>query len=188
MDTLHSVQRELFGVKAVFKIELKNSKNVYMSTARTNCMNGERCIVIVDSEKFLELWRNEPYSIHSDISMGGPETWTNDRKYPHAEKGFSFGISNPVPLATIVCSSHIERKAIYERRYFVLKRMVGVDEQQLDYVSFINGITRTIWLLSHGAKYFPVECGIKDGAEKLSKIAGHGKNNFATVEQLTANT
>jgi hypothetical protein len=188
MNILHSIQKDRFGVKAIYEIELKKHENVYMSVAKTNHMNDERCVVIVDSEKLLELWRREPYGIHSDISMGNIETWKNDRKYLHAEKGFSFGISNPVPLANIVCHKNIESKPVYERRYLFFKKIVRFEERKYDYVAFVNGITRTIWLLAHGAKCFPIECGIKEGAGRLAEVAGYGNNAFTTVEKLTINT
>ncbi|WP_369160803.1 plasmid fertility inhibition factor family protein [Candidatus Thiodiazotropha sp. LNASS1] len=188
MIELHSITSDYSGTKGIFEIKLDKEKVVYMSIAKTNFNNDERCVVVVDATKFLKLWKAEPYSIHSDISMGNPETWKNDRKYHHAVKGFSFGISNPVPLANVVCNEHVISKPIYERKYILFKKLLRIEEIGINYVSYINGITRTIWLLCNGAKSFPIECNLKDGAQRLAEYAGYGKNSFCTVEQLTNGT
>lgn len=119
-------------------------------------------------KKFLALWRSEPDSIHSDVSMGSAETWVNDRKYDDAVQGFSHGFKNSVPVADIVCQEYLEKNYIYERKYFVFKKLIRVEETMINYVAFTNGITRTIWLLVQGAKYFPVKCCSKDGANRLA--------------------
>ena len=53
------------------------------------------------------------------------------RKYAETIEGFSRGINNPVPLAE-----------------------VGYSDQ----ISFVDGITRTKWLIINGAPCFPIEC------------------------------
>ncbi|MCW8348708.1 hypothetical protein MD535_22220 [Vibrio sp. ZSDZ65] len=69
-------------------------------------------------------------------------------KFHYAEKGFSFGVENPVPLANMTTNK--------------------------DYpsVGFINGITRTIWLLANGAQYFPAFVFDKEVANKLHRFFG----------------
>ncbi len=104
------------------------------------------------------------------------EVWKNDRKYHYASQGFSQSIDNPVPIAYVACHEHIFKKLVKAEKYIVY------------YVSFIDGITRTIWLLVHGAKYFPIECSIRDGANILAELAGYDGNEYRTVEQLTTNT
>jgi len=53
------------------------------------------------------------------------------KKYAEATDGFSRGITNPVPLAEVEYNNEI---------------------------SFINGITRTKWLILNGVLCFPIEC------------------------------
>lgn len=183
MKSFHSIQKDYSGTRAVFEIELQNHENVYMSVYRTNHLNEERYVVVVSADKFIQLWRNEP----SDISNGNIETWENDRKYHYAEQGFSHGIKNPVPVANVVCHGHADEIPVYQRKYLIFKELVRVEKYVINFVAFTNGITRTIWLLVHGAKYFPVECSIKEGAGRLAKIAGYSGNEYRTVEQLTTN-
>ena len=153
----------------VFTVPLPNRSPVFMSTRITDYNADRSGVVIVDAAKFLELWRNEPYSIHRAEANGNPQTWPNDRKYGDAVKGFSFGHENPVPLAEI---SH----SISDR-----------DGEKFHYVSFTNGITRTIWLLSNGCTAFPVECEMP-GARELHKVAAAQNTPFFTVGDLAKAT
>jgi hypothetical protein len=186
MKAFHSIQKIHLNTSAVFEIQLQNHENVYMSVSKSNYMNDERCVVVVDAKKFLRLWRNNPYKKHSDISKGNIETWQNDSKYHYAVEGFSHGINNPVPVAEIVYQEHTNSTPVYRRKYLILKELVKVEEVIFDYVVFRNGITRTIWLLVNGAEYFPVECPIKS-AGRLAEIASYAGNEYRTVEQLTTN-
>jgi hypothetical protein len=184
MIELHSITNDYLGRKGIFEIKLDNDKAAYMSVEKTNYNNDDRCIVVVDAAKFLDLWRAEPYSIHADISMGNPESWKNDRKFHYAEEGFSPGITNPVPLANVVCREHCDAMPIYEKKYLLFKKLLYIEEVVINSVSFINGITRTIWLLCNGAKNFPIECNLSDGAQTLAKHAGYNNDSIRTVEQL----
>lgn len=183
MYLLHSVQNSYSQKIAIFEIETATCGNVYMSVARTNYGNEERCVVIVNSSKFLQLWRREPCSIHSDISFGNLSTWVNDSKYTYAIRGFSHGIKNPVPLANIVCQTHVENISVWRRKYLLFKELVEIKENKFEYVAFIDGVTRTIWLLSKGVECFPVECPI-DGAIRLAELAGCKGRSWQTVESL----
>ena len=128
---------------SLFKFRLKD-RFVYMKVE--NHFLGERelggsdKVIIINSKKFLELWKNDPRNSESHLALGNETTWRNDYKFHRAEKGFSFGISNPVPLAYVHC-------------YF--------SDVQIPYCSFTDGITRTIWLLANGAECFPVMTDIQ---------------------------
>ena len=89
------------GRKAIFELKRDNNQPAYMSVACTNHMNDERYVVVVDSNKFLQLWKNEPNPSHKHLNFGNKETWEADYKYHYAEQGFSYGKINPVPLAEI---------------------------------------------------------------------------------------
>lgn len=155
----HSLSEDRPTPRVIFEVDIENKKSVFMCVDRTAYMNKERCVVVVDAEKLLYFWRKAPNNYLSDISMGNPATWVKDKKYPGAESGFAGGKKYPVSLADVVCGN--------------------------DYVAIEGGVTRTIWLLTNGARYFPVECRINHGAERLSQLAGYPGNNIATVENLT---
>lgn len=172
------------GNKIIFEIPISNDRMVYMSVEKSNYCNDERCVVLVESNKFLELWRNEPYSIHREQSMGNPTTWPHDYKYGQAIRGFSFGIENPVPLADVTCGEVTKSHPIYKRKLLLFKKLIGVRKELIEYVAFTNGITRTIWLLANKAPFFPVECNVKNGSERLASAGGLVTKSFYTVEEL----
>jgi hypothetical protein len=165
MKGLIEIQRDFLGTKAIFQIKLKNHSDVYMSVPRTPYMNEERFVIVVNAQKFLELWKSDPYNSNPTVSNGNPNTWINDRKYPLAVKGFSHGYKNPVPVANVVCQKTSKRKFHYKRKHLLFKELDYIEEKIITYADFNNGITRTIWLLTYGAEYFPVECNRADGAK-----------------------
>lgn len=169
--------------RITFEIPVSSGRTVYMSIKKYNYCNDERCVVLVDSNRFLKLWRKEPYSIHTKLSMGTPKVWTSDYKYGYAERGFSYGINNPVPLADVSCSKVTINQPIYESKFLFFKTLIGTRKEQFDYVAFTNGITRTIWLLANEALFFPVECRVGNGSERLALVGGVTRSYF-TVEEL----
>lgn len=168
---------------ATFAVPTRDQGDVYMSVGRTNYLNDERIVVVVDAEKFLELWKAEPYSLHTELAHGSPSTWPLDYKFKHAVDGFSRGPSNPVPLADVGCDIHIKTTPIYARNFFFFKKHVGDQTESIPNVGFTNGVTRTIWLLYHGAKYFPVLTN-KSGANLLNQFAGIPNGEPMSVDQL----
>lgn len=166
----------------VYQVRLADGRNVHMRVDRKGHRSDQRAVVIVDGEKFLALWRSEPGGIHADVSGQDPTTWPNDYKYHHAARGFSYGIDNPVPLADVSCALGERKELVFEPWLHFLQRHVETKIHAVPYVAFTNGITRTIWLLSNGAKAFPVETSSKE-ASLLEKHAGSGLGTY-TVEEL----
>lgn len=182
MQLLQGIQTVHYSHGAVFKVPTAHRGDVFMCATRTNYRNDDRAVVIVDSERFLNLWR-QPGSSHLDIAAGDPTTWPSDYKFSDAEDGFQGGEQNPVPLATLNCYRMVEKYPVFERRLFLFKRQVGMREQEELSLHFTNGITRTIWLLTAGAKSFPVECRT-ESAPLLQELAGATDSEFLTIEQL----
>jgi len=183
---IHSLQNYFGNECIVFEIEVSDNENVFMSIPATN--DDERYVVLVNTEKFLNLWRNEPNGIHSNISMGDINTWKNDYKYHYAVDGFAEGFKNPVPLASISFHQKLNKVSFYKKRFFFFKSLIKIEENLINYISFTNGITRTIWLFAHGVESFPVECLNPEGAKKLAMLAGHGKDNCKSLRQLLEST
>jgi hypothetical protein len=172
--------KEIRGTLFVtFAVPLPNHPPVFMSMKVTEYSKDKSGVLIVDAAKFLELWRNEPYSIHSLEAQGNPKTWPNDRKYGSAVEGFSFGCDNPVPLAYASHGTAIRSTVSYKFLWFGK----NVREERYHYVGFTNGITRTIWLLTNGCAAFPIECEMP-GARELYRVAAAPNTNFYTVGEL----
>lgn len=147
------------GYRAVWSIPLRDGGEAFVSASRYPYNNDETYVVEVDADRFYYHW------LKSTMESGGDcvpvEKMPEDRKYRHAEDGFAEGRENPVPLAEVNA---------YE--------LFGKD-----YVGFSNGVTRSFWLIAHGAKSFPVEVHGQESAQRLHQLAGVGEGP-KTLEQL----
>ncbi|WP_137959701.1 hypothetical protein [Burkholderia sp. 4M9327F10] len=173
------------SIHAVFRVPTRDAGEVFMCIDRANAENDQRAVVEVRADKFLDLWRKDPFRAHAEIANGNPSTWVSDYKYAHAVDGFSRGGTNPVPLAEVGCGLRREAPAgDNSRRFFGLRRnALHTQTNETFYVTFTNGITRTLYLLANGAAVFPVTCSLKD-AELLQRLAGVPGGKFQTVEQI----
>ena len=164
---------------AIFSVPLAGREPVFMCVHTTPYENENRGVVIVDAWKFLKLWRALPDGLHRRIAQGNPDTWRQDRKFTSATEGFSYGFANPVPLAQVGYSEEKQTSVTYKFLRF------GRHEQtrHVRSVSFIDGITRTIWLLSHGCEAFPVECRMSS-ALKLHRAASVAGTRVFTVRDV----
>ncbi|RZU28918.1 plasmid fertility inhibition factor family protein [Edaphobacter modestus] len=134
---------ELTYHHCVWKIEAE--QEAFMIVRRTPFNNESRFVVIVDGEKFYKLWRSTP-----ETSCAPRIQMPLDYRYAHAVEGFSAGLKNPVPLAEVNFSPSHGKKG----------------------VSFTNGTTRTLWLLAHRAKAFPILLGSESSSQELHRLAG----------------
>ena len=171
---------ERYGAKtAIFSVPLAGRKPVFMCVVETPYENEHRGVVMVDARKFLRLWRADPYKHHQEIAKGNPQTWRQDRKFTAAAEGFSYGIKNPVPLPEVEYAEIKQTSVSYKFLRFSRKEHI----RHVRCVSFINGITRTIWLLSHGCEAFPVECQLPE-ARTLHRAASVAGTRVFTVRDV----
>jgi len=159
-----------------YRVNLPERDAVYMEVSRTNFRNDKRYVVLVDATLLLQLWRNNRYSMRN-LSKGNSATWKKDYKYDDAEHGFSYGIENPVPLSEVSCSPTLFRR--YEKIVLFWRNY----SKQSHEIGFTNGVTRTIWLLSHGVTEIPVLCGIQS-AKMLHLNAGVKGSPLLSVDEL----
>jgi hypothetical protein len=172
-------EREWREPRIVFTVPLPEREPVFMSMNITEYGKENFGIVIVDAQKFLRLWRADLRGHHRTVANGTPETWPNDYKYSHAVNGFSHGRENPVPLADVSYGKTIRTSVTYKFLRF------GRSERQeeVEYVAFTNGITRTIWLLTHGCEAFPVKCGMSCARGLFGAAAAEG-TSFHSLSEL----
>lgn len=163
----------------IFTVPLPDQPPAFMSMKVPECGGEKSGIVIVDSEKFLQLWRNEPHSIHRAEANGNPQTWPHDYKYSEAVKGFSYGYDNPVPLAFV--SHGMATRTIVSHKFLWFGKREH--NESFHYVGFTNGVTRTIWLLSQGCKAFPIQCEMP-GASEVHRIAAMPGTLLYTIDEL----
>lgn len=164
--------------RLIFTVPLPGQPPVYMSR-KVHQFSDEYAVVIVDQAKFVQLWRNEPCSIHKREANGNSQTWRNDYKFDRAALGFSFGRSNPVPLAEV--SHGTGKRTKTTPRFFGFGR--EHHEEDFHYAAIGNGVTRTIWLLAQACEAIPVCCEMP-GARELHRLAAVPGTPFHTVGAL----
>lgn len=171
-------KREWREPRIIFTVPMPEREPVFMSMNISKYGRENFGIVIVDAQKFLRLWRADPYGFHRAEANGTPETWPNDYKYSRAVDGFSHGRGNPVPLADVSCET--ATRTLVKYRFLRFGR--SERQEQIQYVAFTNGITRTIWLLTHGCVAFPVKCGMSSARELFLAAAAEGTSFHSLAE------
>lgn len=145
--------------------------------SKYSCENSG--VVIVDAEKFLQLWRSEPGGYNRVLANGNPQTWPEDNKYENIAKIFANSYNSPLELAYVYCRADTRTVVSYEFLWFGRTAR----QEQFHYIDFKDGITRTIWLLATGCKAFPIECNTYE-ARELHKIAAAPETAFHTTGEL----
>ncbi|MGA4367895.1 plasmid fertility inhibition factor family protein [Pantoea ananatis] len=133
-----------------FSVGLRYGLNAWMKILLRQ--HSDKWVVIVRKRPFLDAWMHtgqEP-----QLAVGDETVWRNDKKFLNAEKAFSLGRQNPVPLALCDADYRIYR---------------GPPEL---HTGISDGITRTIWLLANGADRFPVSITSERSARLLYRGAG----------------
>lgn len=161
----------------LFAVPLPGRPPVFMSR-KVYHHSEDQAVLVLDPAKFLQLWRNEPDSIHTAIANGNPTSWRKDYKFHLATDGFSRGQDNPVPISDV--SLGLSRRTRRSGGLLWFGR-----ENQLEETPYVavGNVTRTIWLLSHDCPAMPVCCELP-GAELLHKLAAVPGTPFHKVSEL----
>lgn len=148
---MHSINHK----RAIWNIDLANGKSCRMRNDFCD-IDDELYVIHVDADKFYYYWlmssiilADQHRSNHCVLRKDMP----NDYKFKDAVKGFSNCEESPVPLAFVSANFDKEKP----------------------YIGFINGVTRTMWLLANGAKSFPIEVHKEHAAQALHSFAGIGE-------------
>jgi len=181
MKTFHKIETLPDGRKrAIFRVPTDRGDQFLC----TDTESGDFSVVEVDAGHFLEMWRNDTCEPHRDAAQGSPETWIKDDRFKDAERGFSYGEPNPVPLALVNCAIRNETKNVWRRRYLFFREYAGQQiVKRYPYITFTNGITRAVCLLTYGATCFPVMCKAEN-ADLLQLMAGFSDGRPQTIKAL----
>lgn len=180
MTELCAVRNDIEGV---FKVETKKRGTVFISIECTPGLKSVMRVVIVEAKKLLELWKNEPCGFNKEYSNGSPSAWKKFKRYEAAEKGFSFGFENPVPLAMVVYRKHKIREKKYRRKWIFKKKLLSVETKEIGYVEIDGGRHRTIWLLANDVESFPVQVNTNE-SELLYEAAGMPGTKIWDYDQI----
>jgi hypothetical protein len=168
----------------VFELPTKTGYLAYMKHPLYKRPDENIHVIFVQAMKFLNMWKSALPSQEPQLSFGGENDWRSDYKFHWAEDGFSKGRNNPVPLAEISCYQYAENNPVYITNLFLFRKCVGCTEKTSVACSFINGITRTIWLLANGVQQFPVYVYNKKEAVLLAKYAGIHPDSYYSLSEL----
>jgi hypothetical protein len=161
---------------ALFKVATDRG-DIIMSVDSNQRRNEERAIVEVRRDAVLGLWRNwTATESEPDSSPRAPSTSLGSR-LEVAGEAFMPGRTDPLPLAEVRCGVRPQSIA----RSINASSFVGTTTQP--YVSVTDGIDRMLWLTSHGAHCFPVECLVHE-APLLSRLAGTPRSRWVRVSEL----
>lgn len=145
----------------IFKIPINNSLE-YVFMIFNNSLIKDYTPVIIKTDTFLDVWGDSPKFSDPPFEVGvsyakTPQLWKCDRNLNKGttEKGFSYGIIDPVPLAKI--------------------HMINNNKLYL-----LDGITRTLWLLLHQVKAFPIACP-NSFLKEFNSLYGSPKGNLYTL-------
>ena len=148
-----------------FAIPLADGRVVYMCEHLSlGSAEIDAHIVLLDTQKFIKIWRYMPDTYqYQGIQKGDKSVWLSpktNRYIGMTNKHFADGKENPVPLAWFGCDN--------------LK----------DGFYWTDGMTRTMWLLSHNAKFIPVLTRGKQSTRTLSAFVGvkYTQNHHALAD------
>lgn len=137
--------------QAVWEIHIPGQASQFMS-AKSGAINDEFFVVRVDTERFYYTWLKSSPAIFdrhgADCILRSD--MPRDYKYKDAASGFANGKENPVPLAHVY---------------------VNMDKEHAR-IGFINGVTRSFWLIVNHAPSFPVMVHGRESAELLNQVVG----------------
>ncbi|MGA3983437.1 plasmid fertility inhibition factor family protein [Ralstonia nicotianae] len=159
--------------RAVFRVETATQGSVFMSMHASKV----HAVVEVNAARLLALWRH-PQTRLAELAFGDAYSWPQDRKYLAVGPCFAEGASNPVPLAEVRCYPRRESRGAWAPWR---PRVAPADERAV--FDFVDGATRTIWLLANGARMFPVSCEA-DQAPLLFELAGAAGGRHCRADML----
>ena len=164
---------------SVLRLSLENGVMAHLS------VSAYEPIVVLERARFLVAWARCHDVAQRRLATADATFWRADRKFQHAADGFSHGLQNPVPIATVeLIPARGAADHVYQR---LVDGFVGGsrDDDQLA-LCFVDGVTRTIWLLANGARVLPFACSEArlDTIEALAGADALEATNFLKSEHL----
>jgi hypothetical protein len=154
---LGPVLRDVNWGRATWELQLRDGRRVAMSVSGTTYLNDENFVVFVSASKFYAVW----WALREFDRRGicEFEQMPKNRKYGCQDDIWARSDERPVPLADVS----------YHEGYGI---------------GFIDGITRTLWLLYNGASSFPVKVHGVKAAHAMHSAIGDERFKPVTVESL----
>jgi hypothetical protein len=158
---------------AIYEIETDLGPH-YMRVERSPAKNEDRMVIVVDSSRFLGIWKHK-------LATSDPVNWVRVPGFADVQKRFVASKKRPVRLAR----AEIHRNflvALCARIIAAFKLERTIHSRDL---TIVEGERRTLWLLANGAATFPLECATRYAAE-LHRMIGVASIPPVSVESLTS--
>ena len=121
------------GDTIVMKLTNGDNKVVYMKY--TDYSLEKLQLLFIDTDTFKKYWARNTYDEYSRYTTASENELRQDYKFEYAEKGFSHGEKDPVPLAIISL----------------------LDITTPPCIDITDGYTRTVWLMANNYKIIPFD-------------------------------
>jgi hypothetical protein len=173
-----------FGAATVLMVQVETRRGaVYLCVDDVAWSPDKRYVVMVDSGRLSRVWRQELGNDQTGFDWDRPSTWSQDHKFARADAEMPNQEHDPVALPKARCRIVQVPAAVPPSG---LRRLLGLapPTEARPELTLIDGITRTLWLVHHGARAIPMECADRDDAQRLADIAGVPGSPVLTVSSL----
>lgn len=181
---VHFLGERRIGASTVLAVKVDTNRGaVFMCVDDVAWSPDKRYVVMVDSGRLSQVWRQELGNGATGFEWEQPSTWSKDQKYARADAEMPNAEGDPVALAKARCRAVKVPAAVSVSS---LRRLlgIGVPTEDKPEITLDDGITRTLWLVRNGARAFPMECAEKQDAELLAEVAGVPGSRVRTVATL----
>ncbi len=146
-----------------FELALSKTQNIFMTYKFSELSN--KAVVIVESEKFYKLLEKDPLKFEFD---------DDEKEYTSSFKNinntFTKSYENPINLSFVNCiKSHNDLSELESTLFGFDTNELNLDDQT--YININDGVQNIIYLITNGAKSFPVSCSTAE-AKLLFEKAG----------------
>lgn len=156
---------DFHGLPIVWRVHLPQREAVYMGIGRAPAgeeYDRKRYVVIVRSILFYAAWRAADLALHADRTRALlPSEIPTDYKWSGQGPNWTGGRRNPVYLPDV--GYHPSRGP-----------------------AFVDGVTRSLWLVYNGATSFPVAVSGKESAQGLYALAGDPRTKPESIHALSS--
>lgn len=168
-DDIKSIGTELMKEAIVAKVPT----NIGVTRMCPRSYGDESYLVWVDPVKFCTYWANDSKNDLEQyrLATGGFDEWTSDRKYLDADEIMKAGEAI-IPFSHVSFYLRKEIVPIKKKFLFFFSKSIGTREIEVPCASFVDGVTRFIWLMAHEAKSIPIECNSSEICQLLDRYVG----------------
>ena len=148
--------------KQLLRVALRDGLGASM---RADSAMVPMALVLLERSAFLAAWSRCLDREQRTLARQDEAAWRRDGNFHRADSAFAACATSPISVADVVLSRD--------------------DRGARVALTFNDGVTRTLWLLAHGAAVLPFRCDDED-AEQIDRLAGTDRAYAARFVDLIA--